>query len=433
MVQHAYNLEKSSSVRESGKNEPPKQKSSLGGLDDQGEIMTADSTSSNKPPTVLIVDDTLANVSVLAEHLDSHGFSVMVAQDGEEGIERAQFGQPDLILLDVMMPGMGGFEACRRLKANENTKNIPVIFMTALSDIADKITGYKVGAVDYVTKPFHAEEVLARINTHMKLQAMQRQLTQQNKKLQEEIEVRQRAEAIIAQRSEELARSNAELEQMAYVASHDLQEPLRMVASYVQLLERRYHDKLDADANEFIAFAVDGVKRMQALIDDLLIYSRVGTKAVPLRPVDSGAVVAAAIRSLKIAIDECGAQINIEALPMVLGDARQLEQLFQNLIGNAVKFRGDAKPLIHIRAEAEQDFWRFSVQDNGIGIGPEYFSRIFVMFQRLHARREYPGTGMGLAICKKIVERHGGRIWVESEPGQGATFLFTLRQVPGGH
>ena len=394
-------------------------------------MTTDNSAPGKKNPTVLIVDDTPANISVLAEHLGNHGFSVMVAQDGEEGIERAQFGQPELILLDVMMPGMGGFEACRRLKANEATKDIPIIFMTALSDIADKITGYKMGAVDYVTKPFHAEEVLARINTHLKLQAMQRQLTLQNQQLQEEIAVRQNAEALIAQRSEELKRSNAELEQMAYVASHDLQEPLRMVASYTQLLERRYGDKLDADAKEFIAFAVDGVKRMQALIDDLLTYSRVGTKAAPLQPVDSSDVVAAAIRSLRVAIEECGAEINVEPLPMVLGDARQLEQLFQNLIGNAVKYRGDVKPLIHIRAEVDQDFWRFSVQDNGIGIAPEYFERIFIMFQRLHARREYPGTGMGLAICKKIVERHGGRIWVESVPDHGTTFLFTLRQVPG--
>jgi signal transduction histidine kinase len=393
--------------------------------------MSVDNVPRTKPPTVLIVDDTPANISVLAEHLGSHGFSVMVAQDGEEGIERAQFGRPDLILLDVMMPGMGGFEACRRLKADDSTKGIPVIFMTALSDISDKITGYKVGAVDYVTKPFHAEEVLARVDTHLKLKAMQLQLTQRNQQLQDEIAVRQRAEAILAQRSEELVRSNAELEQMAYVASHDLQEPLRMVASYVQLLEKRYRDRLDADANEFITFAVDGVKRMQALIDDLLTYSRVGTQAAPLRPVESSVVVAAAIHSLRMAIEECGAEITIDALPAVLGDARQLEQLFQNLIANAVKFRCDAKPLIRIHAEADKDFWRFSVQDNGIGIAPEYFDRIFVMFQRLHARREYPGTGIGLAICKKIVERHGGRIWVESKPDHGTTFLFTLRRSTG--
>lgn len=388
-----------------------------------------DDTTVEKAATVLIVDDTPANISVLADHLGNHGFSVMVAQDGEEGIERAQFGRPDVILMDVMMPGMGGFEACRRLKADKATRDIPIIFMTALSDIADKINGYKVGAVDYVTKPFHAEEVLARVNTHLKLQAMQRQLTQQNQQLQGEIMVRQRAEAILAQRSAELARSNAELEQMAYVASHDLQEPLRMVASYVQLLEKRYRDKLDADANEFIGFAVDGVKRMQALIDDLLTYSRVGTQGAPLAPVDVGEVVAIAVSSLRMAINECGAEIVVEPLPTVLGDARQLEQLFQNLIANAVKFRCEGTPQIRVRAEADGDFWRFSVQDNGIGIAPEYFERIFEMFQRLHARREYPGTGIGLAICRKIVERHGGRIWVESQPGHGTTFMFTLRQI----
>lgn len=388
--------------------------------------------SSAKRPTILIVDDTTANVAVLAEHLENHGFAVMVAQDGEEGIDRARFGQPDLILLDVMMPGMGGFETCQRLKSYESTKDIPVIFMTALSDIADKITGYKMGAVDYITKPFHTEEVLARINTHLTLQGMRRQLEEQNRQLQQEIAVRQNAEAVLAQRSQELTRSNAELEQMAYVASHDLQEPLRMVTSYLQLLVQRYGGRLDTDAHEFIGFAVDGAKRMQALIDDLLTYSRVGTKAKPLEPVDCTPVVETALRSLRMVIEESGAQIEYGTLPTVLGDAAQLAQLFQNLIANALKFRADQPPRIQIRAEREDGFWRFEVQDNGIGIAPEYFDRIFVMFQRLHSRSTYPGTGIGLAICKKIVERHGGRIWVESEPGQGALFKFTLLRVTGG-
>ncbi|HEV7815868.1 MAG TPA: ATP-binding protein [Janthinobacterium sp.] len=377
------------------------------------------------------MDDTTANVAVLADHLQHHGFSVMVAQDGEEGIERAQFGQPDLILLDVMMPGMGGFETCQRLKAHEGTKDIPVIFMTALSDISDKITGYKMGCVDYVTKPFHTEEVLARINTHLTLQAMRRQLLEQNQQLQQEIAVRQTAEAVLAQRSQELTRSNAELEQMAYIASHDLQEPLRMVTGYLQLLEQRYGGRLDADAHEFIAYAVDGAKRMQALIYDLLTYSRLGTKAPPLQAVDCSAVMETVLRSLHMASEESGAQIQCGALPIVLGDAAQLSQLFQNLIVNAIKFRGNQPPCIEIRAEREDSYWRFEVQDNGIGIAPEYFERIFVMFQRLHSRSTCPGTGIGLAICKKIVERHGGRIWVEPAPRQGTTFLFTLPQIAG--
>jgi signal transduction histidine kinase len=379
--------------------------------------------------TILIVDDTPANVAVLAEYLVSHGFSVMVAQDGEEGIDRAQFGQPDLILLDVMMPGMNGFDTCRQLKSHEGTKDIPVIFMTALTDIEDKITGYKVGGVDYVTKPFHTEEVLARINTHLSLQAMRRQLVAQNLQLQQEIAVRKKAEAVLVQRSQETARSNAELEQMAYVASHDLQEPLRMVVSYLQLLEQRYDGRLDADAHEFIGFAVDGAKRMQALIDDLLTYSRLGTKAKPLQPTDCMAVMETTLRSLRMAIEENSAQIQCAGLPVVMGDAAQLTQLFQNLIANAIKFRGAQAPQIAVRAEPEDGFWRFEVQDNGIGIAPEYFDRIFVMFQRLHSRSTYPGTGIGLAICKKIVERHGGRIWVEPAPEQGTIFKFTLPQA----
>lgn len=836
-----------------------------------------------KTPTVLIVDDTPSNVAVLAEYLGSHGVAVMVAQDGEEGVARAEFGQPDLILLDVMMPGVGGFEACRRLKSSEKTCDIPVIFMTALSDIGDKISGYRVGGVDYVTKPFQAEEVLARVNTHLTLRAARQQLIAQNLQLQQEIVVRQRAEAalqqayegmeervaertaelacvnaslkaenierkraeealrkseelwrdifennptmyfmidaagtvvsvnpfgaeqlgytvaelvghsvlnvfhdadrqraqenvglcleqlgrtmsweirkvrkdgsmlwvretakavarrpghpivlivcediterkeaqdklqsseaflvegqrishtgswswniptgkliwseehcrifgfdpkeveptfsrfmervhpedrsfvqqildaavrersdfscefrillpdgtlkhvhgvgrplakesgdiedyngttmditarkrveealrerearirrlvdsniigvffwnlrggmtdandaflqitgyarqdllsghldwirmtppeyravdaqaieelgrsgktaryekefirkdgsrvpillgaallegsqengvafvldltirkraeealrkahnelerrvlertselkesnqrleievaerkqaeaILAERSRELARSNAELEQLAYVASHDLQEPLRMVASYLQLLSQRYKHRLDTDADEFIGFAVDGAKRMQALIEDLLEYSRVGTKTKPAQPTSSAEALERALDALHLSITESGARIRHDALPMVIGDALQLTQLFQNLIGNAIKFRSDQPPEIRIRAEPEAGFWRFSLQDNGIGIDPEYFDRIFVMFQRLHGRRAYSGTGIGLAICKKIVERHGGHIWVEPAPGAGSVFKFTL-------
>ncbi len=223
-----------------------------------------------------------------------------------------------------------------------------------------------------------------------------------------------------------LETSNHELEQFAYVASHDLQEPLRMVSSYTQLLAERYQDQLDQDANDFIGFAVDGANRMQRLINDLLTYSRVNTRGGGPVAVDSHSALGRAIANLGLAIDEAGAMVTNDDLPRVMADEPQLVQVFQNLVGNAIKFRGSTPPRVHITAEAEGDEWRFAVRDNGIGIDAQYAERIFVIFQRLHGRVEYPGTGIGLALCKRIVERHGGRIWLESDPGKQTTFFFTL-------
>jgi PAS domain S-box-containing protein len=244
-----------------------------------------------------------------------------------------------------------------------------------------------------------------------------------------DISERKRAEQELAHKAEELARSNAELELFAYVASHDLQEPLRMVASYTQLLARRYKGKLGFEADEFIGFAVDGATRMQLLIQDLLAYSRLTTKGKALHFMQAEAACSSAIQNLRESIKESGAQVSFESLPGVLADATQLTQLFQNLIGNAIKYRNEGKPEIRVSASSAENEWIFRVQDNGIGIEPQYFERIFQMFQRLHTRAQYSGTGIGLAICRKIVERHGGRIWVESQPGQGSTFLFTIPQV----
>ncbi len=248
---------------------------------------------------------------------------------------------------------------------------------------------------------------------------------------QAEEQLRRAAEAL-AQQTLELARSNADLEQFAYVASHDLQEPLRMVASYTQLLQRRYQGRLDADADEFITFAVDGAQRMQRLIGDLLAYSLVGTRGQQLAPTDTAAVVDRVVVDLGAVIAESGAAVTRGDLPTVLADAPQLGQLFQNLLINAIKFRGAEPPRVHVSAARHGGAWLFTVQDNGIGIAPEYAERIFVIFQRLHHRTKYPGTGIGLAICKKIVERHGGRIWIESTPGQGASFHFTIPAVKEG-
>jgi PAS domain S-box-containing protein len=242
-----------------------------------------------------------------------------------------------------------------------------------------------------------------------------------------DISVRKKAEANLLQKVEELNRSNEELGQFAYIASHDLQEPLRMVASYTQLLSRRYKGKLDADADDFIAFAVDGATRMQRLIQDLLAYSRVGTNGKNLHDTSSEDALQQAVVNLRGAIKESGALVTHDPLPIVLADDGQLTQLFQNLVGNAIKYQRPGIPRVHVSAARKGGKkWIFSVKDNGLGIDSQYFERIFGMFQRLHKREEFAGTGIGLAICKKIVERHGGTISVESQPGQGSTFHFPL-------
>lgn len=237
---------------------------------------------------------------------------------------------------------------------------------------------------------------------------------------------RKQAERRLTKLLDDLQHSNAELQQFAYVASHDLQEPLRMVSSYVQLLKRRYEGALDERADMYIQFAVDGAARMQGLINDLLAYSRVGTQGEAFRPVDCKKVVRQTVQNLEMTIQESQAEIRWDDLPAVHGDQGQLVQLFQNLIANAVKFRSHDAPRVQIAVTAQGPFHQFAVTDNGIGIEPEYQDRIFVIFQRLHNRDKYPGTGIGLALCKKIVERHGGHIWFESEPGRGTTFFFTL-------
>jgi signal transduction histidine kinase len=227
-------------------------------------------------------------------------------------------------------------------------------------------------------------------------------------------------------RQAELERSNTELQQFAYVASHDLQEPLRMITGYTNLLSRRYKGKLDDDADEFIAFAVDGANRMRVLINDLLTYSRVGTQGKNFAPMDCELILGQTLAGLQVAIQECAARVTHDPLPVVNGDDIQLGQLFQNLIGNALKYHNGNAPTVHIGCQRRDNDWLISISDNGIGIDPRFAAKIFVIFQRLHNREQYPGTGIGLALCKRIVDRHGGKIWVDSEPGKGSTFYFTL-------
>ncbi len=288
-----------------------------------------------------------------------------------------------------------------------------------------------IGACTDITEAKRAEAEVARYRGRLEELVQQRttELQQTNTRLQLEIAERNRAEQTLRRTAEELARSNRDLEQFASAASHDLQEPLRAVAGYVELLEHRYRDKLDDKAVQFIAAASDGAARMQTLITDLLAFSRVGTRGKDFEPADMTAALANALSNLEVSIRESGAKITWKLLPTLRVDATQIAQLFQNLIGNAIKFRSTRDPEIEVQAERRADQWVFSVRDNGIGIDPQYSERIFLLFQRLHTRRKYPGTGIGLAICKRIVERHDGTIWVESKPGEGSTFHFTIPQT----
>jgi light-regulated signal transduction histidine kinase (bacteriophytochrome) len=273
----------------------------------------------------------------------------------------------------------------------------------------------------------HSEEAVKKARDELEIRVQERtaDLSRTNEALQTEVAGRKKAETEIIRYANELKRSNYDLQQFAYVASHDLQEPLRMISSYLQLIERRYKSKLDQDADEFIEYAVDGAKRLQNLINGLLDYSRVETSGKSFEPVDCEKVFGDTLANLKVAIEESSAVVTHDPLPTVMADRSQILQLFQNLIGNAIKFRSQEEPRIYVSAGRKGDDYTFSVKDNGIGIEEQYKDRIFDLFQRLHSRG-YSGTGIGLSICKRIVERHGGKIWLESTIGRGSTFYFTI-------
>lgn len=304
-----------------------------------------------------------------------------------------------------------------------------------LHHIQDGVRRVGGGDLDHTIGLASRDEVGELARAFDRMMADLRDVTVSRDELEEQIAWRTRVEDELRAQTAELARSNAELEQFAYVASHDLQEPLRMVVSYLQILEKRYKGRLDADADDFIGFAVDGAGRMQAMIEDLLLLSRVGTRGGEPKPVESAAALTAALDNLRMKIEETGADVRADGeLPTVTADPRQLVLLFQNLISNALKFRGPERPRVRVSATRDGTHWVFAVRDNGIGIDAQYADRIFGLFQRLHGRDEYPGTGIGLSVCKKIVERHGGRIWVEGgehdgAAHDGASFFFTLRAV----
>ncbi len=390
---------------------PPPAAEPLGTVDHGVTGVDGAAHSHAQRPRVLWVDDNGDMREYVRRLLMDH-FDVTAFADGTSALMAARAEPPDLVLSDVMMPGLDGFGLLRELRSDEATRTIPVILLSARAGEEAIVEGLGTGADDYICKPFVARELVARVRTHVELARARRAWT--NK----------------------LERANAELEEFVYIASHDLQEPLRMVRSYVQLLAKDYGGKLDADADRYIHYAVDGAARMQGLINDLLSLARLNSEAQAPVLVDTSEVVANVLKDLEIAIAESGAVITKDTLPVVMADRRQLSLVLQNLVANAIKFRRPgAPPRVHISAEHEQGeqgeqgpqaMWVFGVRDNGIGIDPKQKGRIFRMFQRLHTRTEYAGSGIGLAICKKAVERAGGRIWFDSTPGEGTSFRFSV-------
>jgi signal transduction histidine kinase len=362
----------------------------------------------------LLIEDNADDAELAISELRRGGFEVFsdLVQSKRELEECLQRKSYDVVLADYNLPQFRGMEALEMMR--KKGVSTPLILVTGALNSVTAVECVKQGATDYVLK-----DHLSRLTLCVRRALEEMRLREEGK----------RAQGELAHKMDELGRSNRDLEQFAYIASHDLQEPLRMVAAYTQLLAERYRGKLDDDADKYMGYAVEGALRMQALVHDLLTFSRVGRNGVERKSLDSSHAVREALQNLAVVIQESGAVVKQSTLPVVHSDRTQLLQLFQNLIGNAIKFRGKEPLVVVVSAERKDKEWEFAVADNGIGIAPEHKEVIFSIFQRLHTRAEYPGNGVGLAICKKIVEQHGGRIWVDSEPGKGSTFRFTLPAV----
>ncbi|NEO91813.1 MAG: response regulator [Moorea sp. SIO3G5] len=390
---------------------------------------------------ILVVDDIPENLHLLSDTLTEQGYDVRGVINGSMALRVAHSVLPDLILLDIKMPDMNGYEVCQKLKASESTRHIPVIFLSALNEVIDKVKAFEVGGVDYISKPFQVKEVLARVENQLTIQRLQKQLWAKNLALETT--------------NQELERSNRELEQFAHVLCHDLNQPLQSIILHTDMLNINYQDRLDIKGEGYITKIRDSSLRMKTFMQDLLVYAKVGADSQDITSTDCNIVLGQVLDNLKAAISEKNALITHDSLPTVNVSQTQLIQLFQNLISNAIKFQAPGKsPQVKVSVkpvdnsaevgivssinatgfhengrnslEHDGNYWLFGVHDNGIGMEPDQRSHIFEIFQRLHSNKDYPGTGIGLATCKKIVENHGGQIGVESEPGVGSTFYFTL-------
>ena len=365
----------------------------------------------NGKANILLVDDRPENLLALEAAMEPLGQNVVTASSGEEALRKLMTGDFAVILLDVQMPGMDGFETAEQIKKRERTKDVPILFLTAISrEPHHALKGYSSGAVDYLSKPIDPFLLRAKVAVFIELH-------EKNSLLKKQAE-------LLQQRARELERSNSDLTQFAYVASHDLQEPLRIISGYLDLLKDGYTSSLSEDALGLLERIGRSAQRMDTLIQDLLEFARVGAPSVA--DVDSGEALSEALANLEVALKEAAAEVTFGSWPNVVADRSQLARLFQNLIGNAIKFRDDRSPRIQVDAEERHNEYVFVVKDNGIGMGPQDVERVFGFFERLHSRDRYPGSGIGLPVCKRIVEGHGGRIWAESELGSGTTMYFTL-------
>jgi signal transduction histidine kinase len=374
------------------------------------------------PVKIMLVDDRKENLLSLSLTLSNENYTLVEANSGKEALKILLKEQDfAIILMDVQMPVLNGLETADLIRQSDKLKSIPIIFLTADNKTTENIfKGYRAGAVDYMLKPYVPEILKAKVEVFVDLYKKSQELRIQGEHLKQ-------LNLQLEQRTNDLVRNVQELEKFAYVASHDLQEPLRTITSYIQLLQRKFSDKLDGEANEFMEFVISGSRRMKNLINDLLEYSRINRAESKTETVNCNVVLKEVLQNLHDSITESHAKIEIDELPVIQANRLQMVQLFQNLIGNSVKFRSNRDLVIRIKVKKVQKYYLFSVEDNGIGIKKEYSTKIFEIFQRLHSMQHYPGTGIGLAICLKIVQRFGGEIWMESEFGKGTTFRFTIR------
>jgi signal transduction histidine kinase len=387
---------------------------------------------------ILLVDDTPENLVSLEAALAGLGEDLVMAQSGKEALRHLLNDDFAAILLDVRMPEMDGFETAELIRSRPRSRQIPILFLTGYRNEEHLFRGYDLGAVDFLFKPIVPEVLRSKVAVFVELSRSNAKLRQQADALRKQAEDLHRVEqevrrlntsleARVLERTEELLRSNEELQQFAYIASHDLREPLRTVSIYAQLLAKRYQGRLEGDADQFIQFIVQNAARMEVLVHDLLDFSRIDVRGMDFFARTScDSALDDAIANIRPLVAESGAVVTRDPLPYVMGDAVQLTRLFQNLLVNSIKYRNSDVPRIHIGSRENGEEHLISVKDNGIGIDPQYAEKVFGIFRVLQPRDRSSGSGMGLAICRKIVTRHAGRIWVESELGQGATFYWTI-------